>query len=77
MPVELSFMVCLGLCVAGRELTQEKISICTPPGRELLTDRRIGVLLTTIDAYARGCFLIPKNALEPKSVRITGLDRCH
>ena len=40
-------------------------------------DRRIGVFLTTIHAYARGCFLIPKNALEPKSVRITELDTIH
>ena len=55
--------VCLALCVENFDLHPPA------PGRELLTDRGIGVLLTTIHAYARGYFLIPKNALEPKSVR--------
>ena len=62
------------VCCWTRVNAGKQFDLHPPPGRELLTDRRIGVFLTTIHAYARGGFLIPKNALEPKSVRITGLD---
>ena len=67
--------VCLALCVAGREFTPEKISICThPPPRSRVAHGQVMVFLKTIDANAHDCFFIPENALEPKSVRITAIE---
>ena len=57
---------CLALCVAERELTPEKMWICTPPGSELLTDRRFlqnHPQIIDANANARDCFLIQKNGL--------------
>ena len=47
-----------------------------PPPPPVASCSRTGVFLKTNDANARD-FLIPKNALEPKSVRITELDTVH